>query len=119
MTLLSCIYFYSFLNGIDPRITQAVIQTESNGNPYALSPDKKDGGLMQVRIQYVPETRAQLFQSCTNIARGTQLLKQAMNKCKHKANNTWLVCYNAGIKGGAKIKFPRKFPYYRKIVGKL
>lgn len=119
MTLLSCIYFYSFLNGVDPRITIAVIKTESNENPYALSPDRQDGGLMQIRTKYVPESRMQLFQSCTNVMRGTQLLKQAMQKCVHKLDNTWLVCYNVGLAGGRKIKHPRKFSYYKKIVSKL
>lgn len=118
-TLLSCIYFYSFLNGVDPQITKAVISTESNGNPFALSHDRKDGGLMQVRIKYVPETKIQLLQSCTNVRRGTELLKQAMNKCKHQAENTWLVCYNAGLSGGRKIKWPKKFPYYVKVMSKV
>lgn len=119
MTLLSCIYFYSFLNGIDPQITKAVIQVESNGNPYALSKDKHDGGLMQIRKKYVPETMRQLFNPCTNVKRGTALLKQAMDKCKHKAENTWLVCYNVGVAGGNRIRWPKKFPYYKKVMSKV
>lgn len=118
-TLLSCIYFYSFLNGVDPQITKAVIKTESNGNPFALSADRKDGGLMQIRMKYVPESKLQLFQSCTNVRRGTELLKQAMLKCKHKADNTWLTCYNAGLAGGSRIRFPRKFSYYKKVTARL
>jgi soluble lytic murein transglycosylase-like protein len=117
MVLASCILFYSMMNGIDPRITNAVISTESNGNPFALSKDRKDGGLMQIRIKYAPETRLQLFQSCTNVKRGTELLKQAMDKCKHKAENTWLVCYNVGLTGGSRIRWPKKFPYYKKVTG--
>lgn len=119
MTLLSCIYFYSFLHGVDPLITQAVIKVESNGNPYALSPDKKDGGLMQVRQKYVPETMLQLLNPCANVKRGTKLLAQAMKRCRHKADLTWLVCYNAGITGGSRIKWPKKFSYYIKVVSKL
>lgn len=119
MTLYSCVLFWSMFHQVDHRITLAVISIESNGNPLALSPDRKDGGLMQIRIKYAPESRMQLFQSCTNVMRGTQLLKQAMRKCVHKLDNTWLVCYNAGVAGGRKIKHPRKFPYYNKIVSKL
>lgn len=118
MTLLSCIYFYSFLNGIDPRITQAVIKVESSGNPYALG-SLGDSGLMQIRHKFVPESKMQLFQSCTNVKRGTALLKQAMNKCKHKIDNTWINCYNLGISGGSRLKYPKKWPYYKKIVSKL
>lgn len=118
-TLASCILFYSFLNGVDPRITEAVIKVESDGNPLALSPDKKDSGLMQIRTKYVPETRLQLFNPCTNVKRGTEILKQAMNRCKHKAELTWINCYNLGISGGSRIKWPKKFPYYLKVTAGL
>jgi soluble lytic murein transglycosylase-like protein len=114
----SCVLFYSLLAGIDPIITQAVIQVESQGNPYALG-KAGDSGLMQIRHQFVPETQLQLFQGCTNIRRGVDILKQAKEKCKHKINNTWVVCYNVGIKGGQKIKHPTKFPYYKKIMEKF
>lgn len=114
----SCILFYSLLAGIDPRITQAVVQVESMGNPFAVG-KLGDSGLMQVRHQFVPETQQQLFQGCTNIRRGVELLKQAREKCKHKLNNTWLVCYNVGIRGGLKIRHPSKFIYYKKIMQEL
>lgn len=118
MTLASCVLFYSLLNGIDVDITNAVISVESNGNTFALG-NKGDSGLMQIRHQYVPENQLQLFNPCTNIMRGVQLLKQAKDKCTHKINNTWLVCYNLGIKGGSKIKHPSKFIYYKKITSLL
>jgi len=118
MTLASCVLFFSFLNGIDPRITTAVVKVESNGNPFAVG-KQGDSGLMQVRHQFVPESQKQLLQSCTNIQRGTDLLRKAKEKCKHKLNNTWLVCYNLGIKGGNKIKHPSKFIYYKKIISEL
>ena len=113
--IASCVLFYSFLAGIDPRITQAVIQVESRGNPFAVG-RLDDSGLMQIRHKFVPETQQQLFQGCTNIKRGVTLLKQAKDKCKHKLNNTWLVCYNLGIKGGQKIRHPSSFIYYKKVM---
>lgn len=116
--IASCVLFYSLLAGIDPRITNAVIQVESNGNPFALG-KLGDSGLMQVRHQFVPETQQQLFQGCTNIRRGVELLKQAKEKCRHKLNNTWLVCYNVGIKGGQKIRHPSKFIYYKKVMQEM
>jgi len=119
MTLLSCIYFYSFLNGVDPMITQSVIEIESNGNPFALSPDRKDGGLMQIRMKYVPETMLQLFNPCTNVKRGTEILKRAKESCRECVDSSWVVAYNVGITGFKKIKYPKKFPYYLKIMAKL
>lgn len=116
--IASCVLFYSFLAGIDPSITNAVIQVESKGNPFALGRNQ-DSGLMQVRHQFVPETQQQLFQGCTNVKRGIELLKKAREKCKHKLNNTWLVCYNVGNKGGDKIKYPSSFIYYKKVMEEM
>ena len=116
--LASCVIFYSFLAGIDPRLTQAVIQVESRGNPFAVG-KLGDSGLMQIRHRFVPETQQQLFQSCTNVKRGVELLKQAREKCKHKLNNTWLVCFNAGIRGGGKIRHPSSFIYYKKVMQEM
>ncbi len=118
MTLASCVLFYSFLNGIDPSMVNAVISVESNGNNFAVG-SKGDSGLMQIRHQYVPENQKQLFNPCTNVMRGIHLLKQAKDKCKHKLNETWIICYNLGIKGGSKIKNPSKFIYYRKIMNNV
>jgi soluble lytic murein transglycosylase-like protein len=116
MTLFSCVLFYSMLSGIDHEITNAVIKVESNGNTMAVG-TMGDSGLMQVRHQFVPETQQQLFNPCTNINRGVTLLKKAKDNCKHKLNNTWLVCYNLGLKGGSRIKYPKKFIYYKKVMG--
>lgn len=115
MTLASCILFYSLFNGIDPMLTKSIIQVESNGNPFAMG-DKGDSGLMQIRHQFVPESRLQLLNPCTNIMRGVHLLKQAKEKCKHKVNKTWVVCYNLGIRGGSRIRYPDKFKYYKKVM---
>jgi soluble lytic murein transglycosylase-like protein len=116
MTLLSCIYFYSFLNGISPQITQAVISVESNNNNFAVSRDGKDFGLMQIRQKYVPQTKLQLLNPCANVKIGTEILAEAKRRCKHKADNTWLTCYNVGVAGARRIKWPKKFPYYLKVM---
>ena len=117
-SLLSCIYFYSALNQIDPRITHAVISVESNWNTQAVG-TLNEQGLMQVRPEHVPVSIAQLRDPCTNIKYGTAILKRAMNKCKHQLDNTWVLCFNLGLAGGKKIKHPKKYPYYLKIVSKL
>lgn len=115
MTLTSCILFYSLLNGINPILTQAVIEVESKNNTFAVG-KLGDSGLMQIRHKFVPETQLQLFNPCTNVRRGVELLKKAKQRCKHKLEKTWLVCYNAGIRGGSRIKRPNKFSYYKKVM---
>lgn len=118
MTLFSCVLFYSMLSGIDPEITNAVIKVESNGNTFAVGKNQ-DSGLMQIRHPLVPETQQQLFNPCTNIRRGVTLLKKAKDRCTHKLNNTWLVCYNLGITGGSRIKYPSSFIYYKKVMAAM
>lgn len=118
MSLFSCVLFYSMLSGIDPKITSAVIKVESGGNVFAVG-KTQDSGLMQIRHQFVPETQQQLFNPCTNVRRGVALLKKVKDKCKHKINNTWLVCYNLGLKGGSRIKQPTKFIYYKKVMAEM
>lgn len=114
MSLQGCILFWSLFHGVDPAVTKAVISVESNGNPFALG-RLGDSGLMQIRHKYVPETQLQLMNSCTNIMRGTQLLAKAKSACKHTVDRTWLVCYNLGITGGSRIRFPKKWNYYKKV----
>lgn len=114
----SCVLFFSLLNGIDPSVTNAVIATESAGQPLAVGAGK-DFGLMQVRAKYVPWSKLQLLNPCTNVMVGTALLAKAKERCIHKLDKTWLVCFNAGIAGGKRIKFPKKFPYWKKVVAKL
>lgn len=118
MTLASCILFYSFLHGVDPRVTRAVIDVESGGNPLAVGA-ADDSGLMQIRHKYVPESQLQLFNPCTNVRRGVQLLAEAMKRCKHKADMTWLTCYNLGVVGGSRVRYPKLWPYYKKVIRKM
>jgi soluble lytic murein transglycosylase-like protein len=110
--MYACILFYSFLNGLDPALTQSVISVESRGNPYALG-KASDSGLMQIRPIFVPETQQQLFSPCTNIMRGTQLLGKL--KLKYRFDKAWYVAYNTGERTFRKLKRPMEFAYYKKV----
>lgn len=114
MVLNSCILFWSLINGIDPAVTKAVITVESNFNQMALG-SKGDSGLMQIRHKYVPETQLQLFNSCTNVMRGTDLLRKAKEACKKCVDFEYVNSYNLGISGAKKLKYPKKWRYYKKI----
>lgn len=110
--MYACILFFSFLNGLDPLLTQSVINVESRGNPYALG-KTSDSGLMQIRPIFVPETQQQLFSPCTNIMRGTQLLGKL--KLKYRFDKSWYVAYNTGERTFRKLKRPMEFAYYKKV----
>ena len=111
--MYSCILFFSLLNGLDPAFTQSVIKVESRGNPLALG-KLGDSGLLQIRHQFVPETQAQLFQPCTNVMRGTQLLGHL--KRKYRFDRAWFVAYNTGERTYRRLKWPAKFAYYKKVM---
>lgn len=119
MTLYSCLLFWSFMNGLDPRMTQAVISVESNGRVFAVGSSHGEIGLLQIRPQFVPETRLQLFQSCTNIMVGTRILGQLKRKCKLCIDKTWVNSYNLGITGARKLRYPTLWKYHKKIVARL
>jgi soluble lytic murein transglycosylase-like protein len=118
MSLYSCVLFYSLMSGLNPNLTNAIIQVESRENPFSIG-SNGDSGLMQIRHQFVPESQLQLLNSCTNIKRGVQLLKKAKQSCIHKANDTWVICYNLGIKGARRIKRPSSFIYYKKVMSAM
>lgn len=117
-TFASCLFFWSVMNGIDPQLTKAVISVESNGNVFARG-SVGEIGLMQIRPEHVPESKLQLGQSCTNIMRGTHILRKAREKCKHTVDKTWVTCYNLGIRGGSRLRYPKKWGYYKKVIAKL
>jgi soluble lytic murein transglycosylase-like protein len=118
MDLAACILFYSLQNDIDPKLTHAVIKHESNYNSSIVGA-AGEIGLMQIRPEYVPESKQELFDPCTNVKRGTQILKHAKKYCKHTLDQTWVICYNLGIAGAKKVRYPKLFPYYKKIVENL
>lgn len=119
MTLYSCLVFWSMMNGINPAVTSAVISVESNGRVMAVGSSHGEIGLMQIRPQFVPETKLQLFNPCTNIMRGTALLRTARKKCKHTIDKTWINCYNLGITGGSRLRHPKKWNYYKKVIARI
>lgn len=118
MTLTSCILFWSFLNGVSPGVTNAVISVESNGNVFAKG-KLDDTGLMQIRPKYTKFSQRQLFQSCTNVMVGTEILGKLKKDCKMCIDKIYVNGYNLGKTGAKKLKYPEKWRYYRKIAARL
>lgn len=110
--ILGYILYYSAQFGVDPNIVKAVVQIESRGSP-SLVGEAGEVGLMQLLPSSFPNhKRRQLKDTRTNIALGVQYLAEVKKKCSHQADLTWIVCYNAGVRGGRRIKSPKQFRYY-------
>jgi hypothetical protein len=113
--ITTCILTWALTYGIDPQLVHSIVKHESNYNPNAIGL-VGEVGLMQIRPEYVPESAKQLLDPCTNIKRGILILKKAKEYCKHKADKTWINCYNLGIAAGSRIKHPKLFPYYQNVI---
>lgn len=114
-TIVQLIITYSLNMGIDPSVALAIAKTESNFNPTAIG-QVGEVGLFQVRPEYSKYSTKALMNPTTNIKEGLRILKNAQEKCNHRVNNTWVVCYNTGIAYAKRIKYPMLFPYYKKVM---
>ena len=109
------ITLYSAINGIDPSLSFQMARVESGMNPYAIS-RTNDGGLFQLnRASYKFHNEHWRFIPVINIGIAMNTLGKLKNKCTHKINNSYVLCYNMGISGAKKIKKPFSQNYYKKM----
>lgn len=109
------ITYYSLINGLDVNLSFKIAKIESNMNPMAIS-KTNDKGLYQLNSKYYKFHNPQMvFNPETNTALALHTLNKLKKDCKHVKNNTFVLCYNLGIKGASKIKQPLKQTYYKKI----
>lgn len=98
-TYRDLIYKYSEKHGLDPRIVYGMIMAESSGNPNAISSGGNGSykGLMQVdqdKVNALFGNGANIFDPETNIATGTNYLKNCIEKTGSVV--TGVGGYNAG-----------------------
>jgi soluble lytic murein transglycosylase-like protein len=93
----------------------SVVKVESNYKVNAIG-DAGEIGLFQIRPEYSKIRASELFVAKKNIKEGLRQLAYARDNCKHKVDNTWIVCYNRGIKGGANTKSPKASKYYKDVM---
>ena len=105
-------------NNLDPALVNAVIQTESNWNPYAVS-SKGAFGLMQL----LPSTAERygvgdVFDPVQNVNGGTRYLRDLLDRF-HGDLKKSLAAYNAGEQAvqryGGVPKYPETRAYVRKV----
>lgn len=134
---MNLITSYSLIYGVDPHMVMSVVKLESQFDLYAVG-GHGELGLMQLRPEYfshsckkglsvnvlVPHAvkkkkipcGQELFLAETNLRIGIQNLKKMMNSCSHKKDGTWVICHNLGVRGGSRIKNPKEFVYYKKVM---
>lgn len=111
--ILNLILFWSSFYNVDPTITMQVIEVESNYNVTAVG-TQGEIGLMQLSPNSFPSLKPEtLFNPSVNIRLGVKYLAECKKSCKHKKDMDFLICYNAGIVGGSKYKYPRLSKYLR------
>lgn len=119
VALLSLLIQYSNYYGIDPQLSLAVAKVESSLNPKAIGP-LGEIGLFQLRPEYFKKyTINQLFDPRINIKLGIKHIYEKKKICKHQDNYSYILCYNLGEGGASRVKHPKKFPYYKKIMQTL
>jgi len=108
--LLHWLLHYCVLYNVDINVAKAVVYTESKGKPNAVGV-KFEQGLFQLR----PELFG-FVDTKTNIKLGVEYLAKMQKECKHRVDNTFVVCFNRGIVGGAKIKYPKQNHYFKRVM---
>ena len=113
--IINMIILYATLYGVDPAVALSVADLESNMNPKAVGA-LGEVGLYQLRPEFFKTVkRKRLFNPETNIKLGIKHLAKSSRECKHKKDYTYVVCYNMGVAGAERVKYPKKFRYYKLI----
>lgn len=135
--LLTLVLTVSLKHGIDPYIVLGLIETESRFNSNATG-GLGEQGLMQLRPEFfkrklrsktliantielqlfgVPiNSRMGLYDPALNVMIGVEYLASLKRVCRHREDNTYIVCFNQGPVKGGHIRSPRKNAYYRKVM---
>lgn len=109
------ITYYALINGVNPAIAFKIARIESGMNPRAES-STNDKGLFQLNTKYYKFHNPEwVFKPNVNTGIALNTLGKLKKQCHHKDNFTYVLCYNLGMDGAKKIKYPRKHPYYRKV----
>lgn len=114
--ILSLILRYAGAYHVSPELAISIVQYESS---FKVSAVGKAGevGLFQLLPSTFPAyTKAELFDPETNIKLGIQYLAEAKENCPHREDYTYLLCFNMGNVRAKKVKYPKKFPYYKNVM---
>lgn len=99
---------------LDPALVAAVIEVESNFSAKTIG-DVGEIGLMQIKPSTAQLSQRQLFNPEKNLIAGLTYLSYVKINCKYTENDLFVVCYNRGVKGGNRLKHPKRDAYYKKV----
>lgn len=112
--ILTWILYYCSIYKVDPVLVQAMVQYESSGDNSKVG-KLGEIGLLQLRPEYFG---TKIKDPKKNIEMGVKHLAYLQDTCIHKADATFIVCYNVGVAGAKKITHPKKFIYYKEVMKK-
>lgn len=112
--ILALLTFMAPAHGIDPLLAASVIKVESRFQPKAIG-GLGEVGLFQIRPQFSKYSKTQLLEIHTNLKAGLEMLSDFKQTCKHKVDNSYVICHNLGKSGAKKIRNPFGQTYYKKV----
>ena len=114
--ILSLIIQYSVAYNVPPELALAIVEYESSFNISARG-QAGEIGLFQLLPSTFPSyTEKQLFKPETNIKLGVKYLADMKKSCVYRKDYMYSICYNLGPEKAKKVKHPKQFPYYKKIM---
>ncbi len=114
--IITLIIQFANLHHIEPRIALAIVKVESGFNVNAVGAANEQGLFQILPSNARGLTSQELAQPLANIAIGMSLLREAKDKCPLTSGYDWINCYNLGTVRAKKIKHPKQFAYYIKVM---
>lgn len=116
-TILAMLISAATVNGLDSKLVVAVAKVESQLDHSAVSPAGAYGVLQIRRIAFPQYTLDEIRQLDMNIAIGVRHLVYMAKHCKFKKNNSWVICFNRGVRGASRdVGNPYVDKYYLKVM---
>lgn len=99
--------------GVDSDLAVAIAQVESGMNPNKVGAIG-EVGLFQLRPEYHRIGTVQ-----QNIRTAMKYLNELKRYCGPTYGEAFFICYNVGPNYEKRILFPKKFPYYVKVMSQM
>ena len=116
LMIVNLIKYYAMFYGINPAVPLTIAEIESQYD-HSITGTKGEIGVMQLLPTSFPEYTPRSLKSLeTNVKLGVGYLAYVKKHCAHQRYYTWVVCYNYGVSGGSKLKYPKETEYYKRFM---